>query len=98
MGEPKKQRRYSVDFEHYENAMLAESRLAWEMFFNERFKMPKERREKFTALLRRFVAETKPELDGYKARVLKAKEEMEAARRSATPLNDRINGARDNLN
>lgn len=62
----KKERRYSVDFEHFENAMLTEANLGWQLFMRDRFKLPKERREKVVGMLKRFVSEMKPELDGRK--------------------------------
>lgn len=72
-----KTRRYSVDFEHFENAMLTEANLGWQLFTRDRFNLPKERREKVVGMLKRFVAEMKPELDARKEQIrTKAIEEM----------------------
>jgi hypothetical protein len=66
---PRKEHRYTVAFEHYENAMLVEANLSWQVLFSKRGTLPKERREKLCALLARFVKEMKPEVDLHRAEI-----------------------------
>jgi len=65
----KKERRYSVDFEHFENAMLTEAAIGHEIFNVRRWSMSKERRAKIVGMLKRFAAELKPEIDARKEQV-----------------------------
>lgn len=71
-------KRYSVDFEHFENAMLTETNISWQVYLNARYKMPLERRQKVAGMLKRFAAELKPEVDAHKAEVLKKQAMIEA--------------------
>ena len=73
MGE-KKERRYAVDFEHFENAMLTEANLGWQVYMAQRWKMAPERRRKLTLMLKRFVGELQSEIDQQKAKVRELEE------------------------
>lgn len=72
----KRERRYAVDFEHFENAMLVEANLGWQLYSRDRHKMSAERRQKITAMMRRFVAEMRPDLEMHKEAVRAAQREF----------------------
>lgn len=83
-------KRYSVDFEHFESAMLTDAQLGWQLYCENRYKMDPERRLKLAGLLKRFNAEMKSEIDARRAEVLEKQRAQYAA-------GDLANGARPAL-
>jgi hypothetical protein len=79
----KKERRYSVDFENFENAMLTEANLGWQVFMQGRWEMSRERREKVVGLLKRFVNELAPEIQKQKTKVRELQAIRDVALKSA---------------
>lgn len=85
-----KTRRYSVDFEHFENAMLTEANLAWQLFQRDRWAMVPERRAKIVGMLKRFVGEMKEEIENQKKDM--RQKVAAAAQDPATPNHVFLNG------
>ena len=80
-----KTRRYAVDFEHFENAMLVEANLGWQLYSRDRHKMSIERRQKVTAMLKRFVAEMKGDIEAHKTLILAEQQHPRAAQPNGDP-------------
>ena len=88
----KREKRYSVSFEHFEAAMLTEANLSYQLFMNRRYEMPLERRQKITAMLRRFVAEMAPDLAEHKEKIRQYQANQEATAAVAVSPRSFTNG------
>jgi hypothetical protein len=75
----KRERRYSVSFEHFEAAMLTEATLTYQLYERDRYHLDLPRRQKIAGMLKRFVAELAPELAAHKERV-RAYQEAQAGK------------------
>ena len=62
-------KRYAVDFDYYEQAMLTEANLSYQVYQRDHGTLPLDRRQKICGMLKRFIIELKPELDAHKEKV-----------------------------